>query len=235
MATSTDIGGRLVVRFDRKWGLAGGVLFIVILAPIFVRAAASGRIGTTLILLGPLSMGCWLFWSGIHTRATLIIDSRGLTFCQAHMRLPWSEIAAIELQEWQRAYGLAHRLWIRTVHPERLGAMWAGAPRRPWVQHPRDGRLALPLDLLSPRPQEIAKAIQDYSGGTFAPEVRRVRSRPFREPESARTRPARNCGRVGGRRPSCGHDAARSKTVADAVQQYWRRGECGGRFPCCDG
>ena len=42
MANSMDSGGRLVVRFDRKRGLAGGVLFIVILAPGFVRAAASG-------------------------------------------------------------------------------------------------------------------------------------------------------------------------------------------------
>jgi hypothetical protein len=77
----------------------------------------------------------------------------------------------------------SHRLCVRAVHPERFDAMWADVPRRPWIARPRNGRFELLLNQLSP-PHQIVEAIRDFSDGAFAPEVRKVRGQPFREPDS---------------------------------------------------
>jgi hypothetical protein len=80
-------------------------------------------------------------------------------------------------------FGLSQRLVLRAVHPDRFGALWEGVSPRFGFDRPSGGRVSLMLNFLSPSCKKIAEAIREYSGGRFAPEMRKVARRPFREPE----------------------------------------------------
>jgi hypothetical protein len=176
--------GQLTVRYSRKKGLGGALLFAAVGVPMFVKFAAAGSVeGVTLALPFLLAVGGFL-WMGLRAGPVLLIGADGLTFCRTGARLSWDEIAALEVQEWQGSYGLEHRLSVRAVHPQRFGEMWTDAPRRPWIQRPEDGRVQMPLDLMSPSAQRIAEGIGRLSGGAFASGIRRVARRPLRDPES---------------------------------------------------
>jgi hypothetical protein len=181
-----DKSGAVVVRFNRKRGVAGGLLFTVLFGSAFGRLIdGSGSVGVTLILSPVGFMGLWYLTSAWRARSELVIDSTGLTFCRAKAHLHWSELAMVDIQEWQGNFGLKHRLAVRAVHPQRFDAMWRDVPRRPWIARPTEGRIVWPLDLLSPSSQRIAEALRDCSDGATAVQVRRVARRPFRDPDPA--------------------------------------------------
>jgi hypothetical protein len=179
-----DKPGSVAVRFNRKKGVAFGLLLTTLIGPASVHALWIGNVGVALLLSPLVLMGLACLMGAIRARPELLIDSTGLTFCRANAHVDWSEIAAVEIQEWQGNYDLLHRLVLRAVHPQRFDEMWRKVPRRPWITRPRDGRIRWPLDLLSPSAQRIADAIRESSDGRFAPEVRRVTRQPFRDPES---------------------------------------------------
>lgn len=181
-----DDSGAVVVRFNRKKGVAGGLLFTVLAGSAFGRLIdGSGSVEAALILSPIGFMGLWFLTSAWRARAELLIDSTGLTFCRAKAHLDWSEVAMVDVQEWQGSFDLMHRLTVRAVHPRRFDDMWRDVPRRPWIPRPAEGRIVWPLDLLSPSSQRIAEALRGCSDGATAVQVRRVARRPFRDPDPA--------------------------------------------------
>jgi hypothetical protein len=173
----------MVVRFSRRKGLGFGTLFALILVRgVTDGALTANPIGAVFFVVFAL-LAAYFLWGGVRARPSLLIDSTGLTFCNARIHLDWSKVAAVGLQEWQRTYDLSHRLVIRAVHPERFDARLEGARPGSGFSKPRDGRISLMLDLMSPSSRRVAEAIRDCSDGKFSPEVRRVGRRPFRDPE----------------------------------------------------
>ncbi len=172
----------LVVRYGRKRGVAVGLLFGAIFGPMFIRAITSD-LGLLPFAVPGVWMACASLWGALRARPSLLIDPTGLTFCRAQARLAWSEIAALEVQEWQGAFGLLHRLSVRAVHPEQFDAMWASVPRRPWIPRPENGRVNILLDVLSPSSKRIAEAVSEFSDHAFEAQVQRVGRRPFSDPD----------------------------------------------------
>jgi len=181
-----DESGAVVVRFNRKSGVAFGLLFTVLFGSAFGRLIDGNGSVVAALILSPLAfMGLWSLTSAWRARPELVIDSTGLTFCRAKAHLDWSEVAMVNIQEWQGNFDLKHRLIVRAVHPQRFDDMWRDVPQRPWIARPTEGRIIWPLDLLSPSSQRIADALRDCSDGAIVVQVRRVARRPFRNPDPA--------------------------------------------------
>jgi hypothetical protein len=176
-------GGSVVVQFSRKKGLGFGMLFALIVVDGVSNGTLTGNATGVVFLIVFALIAAYFLWGGVRARPSLLIDPTGLTFFKAGIHLDWAEVATVGLREWQSTYDLSHRLDIRAVHPERFDGMLEAARPGFGFSKPRDGRIGLMLDLLSPSSRRIAEAIRDFSGGKFAPEVRRVGRRPFRDPE----------------------------------------------------
>jgi hypothetical protein len=181
-----DESGAVVVRFNRKKGVAFGLLFAALFGSALGRLIDGSASVGVVLGLSPLGfMGLWSLTSAWRARPELVIDPSGLTFCRAKAHLDWTEVAMVDIQEWQGNFDLKHRLIVRAVHPQRFDDMWRNVPRRPWIARPAEGRITWPLDLLSPSSQRIADALHDCSDGAIAVQVRRVARRPFRNPDTA--------------------------------------------------
>jgi hypothetical protein len=181
-----DEHGAVVVHFNRKRGVAFGLLFTALFGSALGRLIDGNGSVVAALSLSPLGfMGLWFLTSAWRARPELIIDPSGLTFCRAKAHLNWTEVAMVDIQEWQGNFDLKHRLIVRAVHPQRFDAMWRDVPQRPWIARPAEGRIVWPLDLLSPSSKQIADALRDCSDGAIAVGVRRVARRPFRNPDPA--------------------------------------------------
>lgn len=181
-----DESGGVVVRFSRKKGIAGGLLFTALAGSAVGRVIDGSWSIETALIVSPFGLiGLWLLTGAWRARPELLIDSTGLTFCRAEAHLNWSEVAIVDIQEWQGQFDLMHRLTVRAVHPQHFDDMWRDVPRRPWIPRPANGRIVWPLDLLSPSSQRIAEALRGCSDGASAVQVRRVARRPFRDPDPA--------------------------------------------------
>jgi hypothetical protein len=181
-----DESGVVVVRFNRKKGIAGGLLLTILAGSAVGRLIDGSGSVETALLLSPIGlMGLCLLTGAWRARPELLIDSTGLTFCRAEAHLDWSQVAMVDIQEWQGQFDLKHRLTVRAVHPQHFDDMWLDVPQRPWIPRPAEGRIVLPLDLLSPSSQRIAEALSGCSDGSSAVQVRRVARRPFKRPDPA--------------------------------------------------
>ena len=164
--------GSVVAHYSRLWGVAC-VMFILVLASRAVEhGAATATVFATvgLVMLSVLAAaGAWSF---MRARPVLIIDRSGLVFCHAGIRLEWSEIASVAIEEMQSPFDLSRRLSVSAVHPERLEELWERAPSTFGLTPPIDGQISLMLNFLTPRSAGIAEAIRECSAGQFTPELR---------------------------------------------------------------
>jgi hypothetical protein len=60
-------------------------------------------------------MGLWSLTSAWKARPELVIDPSGLMFCRAKAHLDWTEVAMVDVQEWQGNFDLKHRLIVRAA------------------------------------------------------------------------------------------------------------------------
>jgi hypothetical protein len=162
--------GFLVVRYSRRWGVAC-LLFILALASTALEHGAPASTVSLVILALPAAIAAWCF---LRARPVLVLDGSGLVFCRTGIRLGWSEIESVSIEEWQSPFDVSRRLVVRAVRPQLLEELWEGAPTTLGLAPPRDGQISLMLNFLAPRSKGIAGAIRECSGGGFEPAVRSV-------------------------------------------------------------